>query len=133
MNESQKKKGKLFFELLEYVSELKENSDEIRQYSEEFFQKPIVARYNQMDTFESQNDKVFNINLYILIRLYKKEYNKIVKEKGKFTLEEYYDFIESIDLKDIIRELYMKMPSMVAENKILSYVTDMPSFMSMIK
>ena len=133
MNESQIQKRKLFFELLDYVSELKENSDEIRQYSKEFFQKPIVARYNQMDTFESQNDKVFNINLYILIRLYKKEYNKIVKEKSKFTLEEYYDFIESVDLKDIMRELYMKMPSMVAENKILSYVTDMPSFMSMIK
>ena len=114
------------YELINYVDELKENADEIRTYSSDMFKE-------SNDSFELQNDKVFNINLYVLIRLYKKEYKKIVKEKGKFTLDEYYDFIESIDLKDIMRELYMKMPSMIAENKILSYVTDMPSFMSMIK
>lgn len=126
MTENQIRRRKLFYELINYVDELKENADEIRTYSSDMFKE-------SNDSFELQNDKVFNINLYVLIRLYKKEYNKIVKEKGKFTLDEYYDFIESIDLKDIMRELYMKMPSMIAENKILSYVTDMPSFMSMIK
>lgn len=126
MNETQAKKTKLFFELVEYVNELKENSDEIRRYSRDMFERPN-------DKFEIQNDRVFNINLYVLIRLYKKEYNKIKSENGEFTLKEYYDFIESIDMNDVIREAYIRMPKMLGENKILSYITDMPSFMSMIR
>ena len=126
MNEAQIKKNKLFFELIEYVNELKENSDEIRRYSMDMFERAN-------DQFERQNDKVFNINLYILIRLYKNEYNKIKKENSEFTLKEYYDFIESIDMNDDIREAYIRMPKMLAENKILSYITDTPNFMSMIR
>ena len=72
MNETQIKRNKLFFELIEYVNDLKENSDEIRRYSMDMFE-------SSCDEFEEQNDKVFNINLYVLIRLYKKEYNKIKK------------------------------------------------------
>lgn len=126
MNDVQARKNKLFFELVEYVNDLKENSDEIRRYSMDMFEQ-------SKDIFEEQNDRVFNINLYILIRLYKDEYNKIKKEKGKFTLKEYYDFIERIEMNDVIREAYIRMPKMLAENKILSYITDMPSFMSMIR
>lgn len=126
MNEAQIKRNKLFYELINYVNELKENSDEIRRYSKDMFKSPV-------DEFEIQNDKVFNINLYVLIRLYKKEYNELIKQKGSFTLDVYYEFIESIGLKDIMLEAYSKMPKMVGENKILSYVTDMPSFLSMIR
>ena len=126
MNQKELEKRKLFFELIKYVSDLKENSDEIKEHSKEMFSR---AR----DTFEKQNDKVFDINLFILIRLYKKEYNAIKKERGKFSLAEYYDFVESINLPDNIYEMYVKMPKMMSQNKIISYITDMPSFLNMVK
>ena len=126
MNKKELERRKLFFELIKYVSDLKENSDEIREYSKEMFS---YAR----DTFEMQNDKVFDINLFILIRLYKKEYNELKKERGKFSLNEYYDFVESIDLPDNIYEMYIKMPKMLSQDRIISYITDMPSFLNMVK
>ena len=126
MNQMELERRKLFFELIKYVSDLKENSDEIREYSKEMF---TYAR----DTFEKQNNKVFDINLFILIRLYKKEYNALKQERGQFSLNEYYDFVESIDLPDNIYEMYMKMPKMLSQDKIISYITDMPSFLSMVR
>ncbi|MBQ9024465.1 MAG: hypothetical protein IJ105_04510 [Bacilli bacterium] len=126
MDEIQLKKTKLFYELVEYVNELKENSDEIRRYSKDMFEEAE-------DDFERQNDRVFNINLYILIRLYKKEYNQMKNERGHFNLDDYYDFIDSIGLNDKMNEVYSKLPKMIARNEIVPYVTDNPSFMSMIR
>ena len=126
MNKKELERRKLFFELINYVSDLKENSDEIRAYSKEMF---TYAR----DTFEKQNDKVFDINLFILIRLYKKEYNALKQERNQFTLKEYYDFVEGINLPDKIYEMYIKMPKMLSRDKIIPYITDMPSFLSMTR
>ena len=126
MSETDLKKVRLFNELVDYVNELKENSDEIRRYSKDMFEEAS-------DSFEEQNDRVFNINLYILIRLYKKEYNQMKKERGHFNLEDYYDFLDTIVLDDKMRESYAGLPKMVAINEIVPYITDNPSFMSMIR
>ena len=126
MSETDLKKVRLFNELVDYVNELKENSDEIRRYSKDMFEEAS-------DSFEEQNDRVFNINLYILIRLYKKEYNQMKKERGHFNLEDYYDFLDTIVLDDKMRETYARLPKMVARNEIVPYITDNPSFMSMIR
>lgn len=126
MNEMQAEKKKLFEQLVEYVNGLKENSDEIRRYSKDMFEEPI-------DSFEEQNDRVFNINLYILIRLYKKEYNQFKSERGHFNLNDYYDFIDSLGLNDKIYEVYTMLPNIIARDEIVPYITDNPSFMSMIK
>lgn len=83
--------------------------------------------------FEEQNDRVFNINLYILRILFNDEIKKIKKESGKFGIEEYYTLIESLNLPETIYRLYMEMPESHNKNKILSYATDIPSFMGIKK
>ena len=127
MNEKKLKRIKVLYELLDYIDDLKENDDEINKFTDDInlFMEP-------RDSFEEQNDKVFNINLYILIRLYKKEYNEFVKTRKIVTKDDYFDFIETLDLNDTIKEEYLKMPIIVGQNKILSYITDSPSFMGMI-
>ena len=127
MNEKKLKRIKVLYELLEYIDDLRENDDEINKFTEN-----INLFTEARDSFEEQNDKVFNINLYILIRLYKKEYNEFVKTRKILTRDDYYDFVESLDLNDTIKEEYLKMPKLVGQNKILSYITDSPSFMCMI-
>ena len=127
MDKYRLKRIKVLYELLDYIDDLKENDDEINKFTNDInlFMPP-------RDSFEKQNDKVFNINLYILIRLYKKEYNNFIKERKKFNKEDYFDFVETLNIDDTIKEEYLKMPKIVGENKILSYITDSPSFMSMI-
>ena len=127
MDKYRLKRIKVLYELLDYIDDLKENDDEINKFTNDInlFMPP-------RDSFEKQNDKVFNINLYILIKLYKKEYNNFIKERKKFNKEDYFDFVETLNIDDTIKEEYLKMPKIVGENKILSYITDSPSFMSMI-
>lgn len=127
MDEKKLKRSKILYELFDYIDDLKVNDDEIKKFTDDInlFIKP-------RDSFEEQNDKVFNINLYILIRLYKKEYNEFVKTRKIYNRDDYYDFVESLDLNDTIKEEYLKMPKIVGQNKILSYITDSPSFMGMI-
>ncbi|MBP3635181.1 MAG: hypothetical protein J6J17_01805 [Bacilli bacterium] len=126
MDETTIKKHKLLFELVNEVDNIKQ-TDEIIDIDFNLGFKESIS------DFERHNDKVFNINVYIITRLFKGEYEKIKEEKGKFTLEEYYEFIDGLDLPDIIQEYYIKMPQMVAQNKILSYVTDIPSYLDIIK
>jgi hypothetical protein len=83
--------------------------------------------------FEKQNNKVFMINLYILIKLYNKEFNSIKEKYGEFKLDQYYELVENLDLPDSIHEMYISMPKMINNNKILSYATDIPSYMGMKK
>ena len=79
-------------------------------------------------SFEKQNEKVFNINLYILMKLFKNEIDELRDENGKFGLKEYYTLIENLNLPNTIYDLYYNMPKIIEENKILSYATDIPSF-----
>lgn len=85
------------------------------------------------DKFEKHNMDVFKINIYILGKLFKNELNEFTKDKDKITLDDYYYFIESLELPLVLHELYMKMPCMLVNRKILSYVTDLPSFMGIKK
>lgn len=125
MTKEELERKKLFFELLKRVEKLKENSTGVYKYSNDIFEKAT-------DIFENQNDKVFDINMYILSQLYTEEFEEIQKN-NKFSLNDYYDLIERLDLPDIMYEAYIKMPKMISKNKILSYVTDIPSFISMIR
>ena len=84
-------------------------------------------------SFEKQNEKVFNINLYVLMKLYKNEIDSLRDENGKFGIDEYYELLENLNLPDYIYDLYYNMPKTIEKNKILSYVTDIPSFMGMIR
>lgn len=84
-------------------------------------------------SFEKQNEKVFNINLYILMRLYKDKIDALRDENGEFGINEYYELLENLNLPDTIYDLYYNMPKIVEQNKILSYATDIPSFMGMIR
>ncbi len=86
-----------------------------------------------IDDFDFQNIHVFKMNLYILMKLYKEEIDKIKMEKGKFELDEYYLLLESINLPVKLYQLYIKMPEFINNKRILSYTTDIPSFMGMIK
>lgn len=135
MSEADLKKVKLFNELILKVEKFKKNADKLHKFSEDIFVplKESVDEGEEIDLLQKQNDKVFNINMYILVKLYTKEYREIRRKKGKFTLEEYYEFIETIGLNDKVDTFYSRMPSMIAKNQILSYVTDNPSFMSMIR
>lgn len=126
MNETSLKKQKILYELIEKVEEIKKTGEIINiDFDLEFKECK--------DDFEKQNQRVFNINAYIITKLYKEEYEKIKEEKGQFKLAEYYEFIESLDLPDKISEYYIKMPHVVTNNRILSYITDIPSFMGIIK
>lgn len=135
MTNKQLKRIKLFYELINQVNSLKKDSDNIHRYSEDIFipLDECVEKEEKLDSLQIQNDKVFNVNLYVLVKLYEDEYNQIKEEKGKFTLEEYYEFIEKIGLNDKVDIFYSRMPKMIEKNEILSYVTDNPSFMSMIR
>lgn len=135
MTNKQLDRIKLFYELISKVDSLKKDSNDIHRYSEDIFipLKECAEKEEKLDSLQKQNDKVFNINLYVLVKLYEDEYNQIKEEKGKFTLEEYYEFIERIGLNDKVDIFYTKMPTMIEKNEILSYVTDNPSFMSMIR
>ena len=126
MNEITLKKYKLLLELADKVEEMKK--------SDEFIDIDFDLGINKNSgNFEKQNDKVFRINMYVITKLFKSEYEEIKKKNEKFTLDEYYDFIENLKLPDTIYELYMKMPNMIKDNKILSYITDIPSFMGIVK
>lgn len=135
MTNKQLDRIKLFYELISKVDSLKKDSNDIHRYSEDIFipLEECAEKEEKLDSLQKQNDKVFNINLYVLVKLYEDEYNQIKEEKGKFTLEEYYEFIERIGLNDKVDIFYTKMPTMIEKNEILSYVTDNPSFMSMIR
>lgn len=126
MNETSLKKQKLLYELIDKVEDFKKNDDSIKiDFYPEFTEC--------IGDFEKQNEKVYKINFYIITRLFSEEYEKIKTERGKFTIDEYYDFIESLNLPDKIYELYIRMPQNIMNNKILSYITDIPSFMGIIK
>lgn len=124
MDKNAIKRHQMLCSLVDEVNSLKEcNNDLINEF---VFMFP---RKNKSCLFEEQNDRVFNINLYILRRLFKEEIKKLEKTTGKFGIEEYYTLIESLELPETIYRLYMDMPTRHMENKILSYATDIPSFM----
>lgn len=115
-----KTKKEVFEEILEIIDNVKK----VSSYTSDIF---------DIDSFREQNDKVFNLNVYVLIRLYQDEYNEFMKTRDKFDLNAYYDFVDSIGLSDKMTEVYAKMPKTLARDEIVPYVTDVPSFMSMIK
>lgn len=128
MNKELLKRHEFLCSLVDEVNSLKEcNNDITNEFVFMFTNK------NDSSLFEEQNDRVFNINLYILRRLFNKEIKDIEKETGKFGLDEYYTLIESLELPETIYRLYMEMPIRHQENKILSYATDIPSFMGIKK
>lgn len=128
MNKDDIRRKKLLYGIIEEVEALKESTN----FSTSGFDI-IFTEKKKDSSFEDQNERVFNINMYILMRLFKEEIIQIKKEKGKFGINEYYDLIEKLDLPDSIYRLYIEMPDRIKQNKILSYATDIPSFMGMIK
>ncbi len=126
MNKIDIKKQELLNSLIEEVEALKESTN----FSTDGFDD-IFLQKKKNSSFEDQNERVFNINMYILVRLYKTEIDQIKKEKGKFGIDEYYDLIENLQLPVSIYRLYAEMPKRIEQNKILSYATDIPSFMGM--
>lgn len=126
MNKTDINRIKLLNNLFDEVKILKESTN----FSTDGFDS-IFPKKKDDSSFENQNERVFNINMYILVRLFKSEIDQIREEKGKFGIEEYYDLIESLELPVSIYELYADMPSRIEQNRILSYATDIPSYMGM--
>ena len=122
MNEIKESKIKLLHTLIDEVNNIKKNNSNL-----ELDLNLPVSKCN----YEMENTKIFYTNLYILLKVYNKEIMVMKDKKGNFSIEEYYMFIESINLPDSIYELYIRMPEMLSKNKKLSYATDIPSFMGM--
>lgn len=120
----QEKLNKLY-KLIDTVDELKKS---------EILANDLDIRFEDRAkncTFEEINERTFNINIYVLMKLYKDEIEEIKKEKGKFGLEEYYGLIESLELPDALDSLYMEMPKRFKMNKKISCATEIPSFMGL--
>ena len=96
MDEKKLKRTKILYELYDYIDDLKVNDDEIKKFTDDInlFIKP-------RDSFEEQNDKVFNINLYILIRLYKKEYIFILINKCFIIFTYHAESVTSFDVAGV--------------------------------
>lgn len=124
MSKSNIKIQQILSSLIEEVEIMKESTN----FSKNEFDI-IFSDKRKDSSFENQNERVFNVNMYILMRLFKEEIKQIKNEKGKFGISEYYDLVEGLELPDSIYHLYMEMPDRVMQNKILSYATDIPSFM----
>lgn len=133
MKEINESKVKLLCNLINMVNQIKKSDNPVN------LEMPIskddlgivISKDNNKNAYEEENDKILKVNLYILIRIYKKEIKEIKDRIGCFGIEEYYEFIESLNLPDSIYELYIRMIPMHRYNKQLSYVTDVPSFMGM--
>ena len=122
MNEIKESKIKLLHTLIDEVNNIKKNNSNL-----ELDLNLPSSKCN----YEMENAKIFYTNLYILLKVYNKEIMVMKDKQGNFSIEEYYMFIESINLPDSIYELYIRMPEMLSKNKKLSYATDIPSFMGM--
>ncbi len=122
MNEIKERKIGLLCKLIDSINNLKKDNSNINLG---------LSLPDSKCNFESENLKIFCINLYILLKIFHKEVIEIKDNFGNFGIEEYYTFIEGLDLPDAIYKLYAKMPDMLNYNRHISYVTDIPGFMKM--